>query len=138
MAAAVHAPFAAPPAPRAGPRARSRATAAVCASGAHAFWGSPVGAVRGGGARRARRRRGGGVAVTAVYDPDSVEDPLLRQALKEPVAFFGGMFAGRAALNLCICILYLPRFTGRIVDRWKRPAPALSVPRGLRRRGSCT
>lgn len=34
-----------------------------------------------------------------MFDPDSVEDPLLRQALKEPVAFFGGMFAGALGLS---------------------------------------
>lgn len=48
------------------------------------------------------RARGGFVKVTtthAVFDPDTVEDPLLRQALKEPVAFFGGMFAGMLGLS---------------------------------------
>lgn len=40
-----------------------------------------------------------GVTTRAVFDPDSVEDPLLRQALKEPVAFFGGMFAGALGLS---------------------------------------
>ena len=27
-------------------------------------------------------------------DPDSTNDPLLKKAMKEPVAFFGGLFAG--------------------------------------------
>jgi len=43
-----------------------------------------------------RIRRGG----RALFDPDAVEDPLVRQAMKEPVAFFGGMFAGFLGLSV--------------------------------------
>ena len=33
-------------------------------------------------------------------DPDSTNDPLLKKAMKEPVAFFGGMFAGMLGLSV--------------------------------------
>ena len=36
----------------------------------------------------------------AMFDPDSVDDPLLRKAMKEPVAFFGGLFAGFLGLRV--------------------------------------
>ena len=51
----------------------------------------------GAGLKRSRRRR---VRVRALFDPDTVEDPLVRQAMKEPVAFFGGMFAGFLGLSV--------------------------------------
>lgn len=35
-----------------------------------------------------------------MFDPDSVDDPLLRKAMKEPVAFFGGLFAGFLGLRV--------------------------------------
>ena len=36
----------------------------------------------------------------AMFDPDAVDDPLLRKAMKEPVAFFGGLFAGFLGLRV--------------------------------------
>ena len=49
-------------------------------------------------------RRGGGVARTRAlfnpFDPESTDDPLLRRALREPVAFFGGVFAGMLGLSV--------------------------------------
>ena len=51
--------------------------------------------VAGSGGRRRRR-----TPVRALFDPDAVEDPLIRQAMKEPVAFFGGMFAGFLGLSV--------------------------------------
>ena len=33
-------------------------------------------------------------------DHDSTNDPLLKKAMKEPVAFFGGMFAGMLGLSV--------------------------------------
>ena len=33
-------------------------------------------------------------------DTDSTNDPLLKKAMKEPVAFFGGMFAGMLGLSV--------------------------------------
>ena len=50
--------------------------------------------------RRSGSRRCRGSTPSALFDPDSVEDPLLRQAMKEPVAFFGGMFAGFLGLSV--------------------------------------
>ena len=35
-----------------------------------------------------------------MFDPDAVDDPLLRKAMKEPVAFFGGLFAGFLGLRV--------------------------------------
>ena len=49
--------------------------------------------------RRASRAVGG-VATRALFDPDTVDDPLLRKAMKEPVAFFGGVFAGLLGLSV--------------------------------------
>lgn len=49
------------------------------------------------GSHGRRRRR---APVRALFDPDAVEDPLVRQAMKEPVAFFGGMFAGFLGLSV--------------------------------------
>ena len=55
-------------------------------------------------ARRPRGRRAsravGRVATRALFDPDTVDDPLLRKAMKEPVAFFGGVFAGLLGLSV--------------------------------------
>lgn len=53
---------------------------------------------------RARTGRRGGVARTSAlfnpFDPESTDDPLLRRALREPVAFFGGVFAGMLGLSV--------------------------------------
>ena len=49
------------------------------------------------GSHGRRRRR---APVRALFDPDAVEDPLVRKAMKEPVAFFGGMFAGFLGLSV--------------------------------------
>ena len=61
----------------------------------------------GAGRKRFRRSVAGSVGrrrrrapVRALFDPDTVEDPLVRQAMKEPVAFFGGMFAGFLGLSV--------------------------------------
>ena len=45
------------------------------------------------------RGRAAGLRCRALFDPDTVEDPILRKAVKEPVAFFGGMFAGFLGLS---------------------------------------
>ena len=54
--------------------------------------------------RAARTGRRGGVARTRAlfnpFDPESTDDPLLRRALREPVAFFGGVFAGMLGLSV--------------------------------------
>jgi len=56
--------------------------------------------------RRGRRvTRGASTTTRAVFDPDTVDDPLLRQALKEPVAFFGGLFAGMLGRGKGLCEL---------------------------------
>ena len=53
-----------------------------------------------------RERRSSPAATTttsptrAMFDPDAVDDPLLRKAMKEPVAFFGGLFAGFLGLRV--------------------------------------
>ena len=56
------------------------------------------------GSRAARTGRRGGVARTRAlfnpFDPESTDDPLLRRALREPVAFFGGVFAGMLGLSV--------------------------------------
>ena len=53
---------------------------------------------------RAHIGRRGGVARTSAlfnpFDPESTDDPLLRRALREPVAFFGGVFAGMLGLSV--------------------------------------
>ena len=54
--------------------------------------------------RPVRSGRRGGVARTRAlfnpFDPESTNDPLLRRALREPVAFFGGVFAGMLGLSV--------------------------------------
>ena len=56
--------------------------------------------------RRASSRRASSHTTTttsptrAMFDPDAVDDPLLRKAMKEPVAFFGGLFAGFLGLRV--------------------------------------
>uniref|UniRef100_A0ACD5V3A2 Uncharacterized protein n=1 Tax=Avena sativa TaxID=4498 RepID=A0ACD5V3A2_AVESA len=55
---------------------------------------SPCAAVR-----RERRRRGAVVAVRACFNPLG-DERILREALKEPVAFLGGVFAGLLRLDL--------------------------------------
>ena len=35
-----------------------------------------------------------------MFDPDTVTGPLVKRAMKEPVAFFGGMFAGFLGLSV--------------------------------------
>jgi hypothetical protein len=85
------------PTSRAHPRG-ARAPRATAARGA--FGDARVLSARddvGAGLKRSRRRR---VRVRALFDPDTVEDPLVRQAMKEPVAFFGGMFAGFLGLSV--------------------------------------
>ena len=56
------------------------------------------------GSRAARTGRRRGVARTRAlfnpFDPESTDDPLLRRALREPVAFFGGVFAGMLGLSV--------------------------------------
>jgi hypothetical protein len=52
-----------------------------------------------------RVTRGASTTTRAVFDPDTVDDPLLRQALKEPVAFFGGLFAGMLGRGKGLCEL---------------------------------
>jgi|TARA_B110000971_G_scaffold187301_1_gene196452 hypothetical protein len=49
---------------------------------------------------RFRRGAAGRVRVRALFDPDTVTDPLVKRAMKEPVAFFGGMFAGFLGLSV--------------------------------------
>ena len=85
------------PTSRAHPRG-ARAPRATAARGA--FGDARVLSARddvGAGLKRSRRRR---VRVRALFDPDTVDDPLVRQAMKEPVAFFGGMFAGFLGLSV--------------------------------------
>ena len=53
--------------------------------------------------RRASSRRATTTTTSpprAMFDPDAVDDPLLRKAMKEPVAFFGGLFAGFLGLRV--------------------------------------
>lgn len=51
--------------------------------------------------RLRRLRRAAATSPTrAMFDPDAVDDPLLRKAMKEPVAFFGGLFAGFLGLRV--------------------------------------
>ncbi|KAJ4960306.1 hypothetical protein NE237_020216 [Protea cynaroides] len=45
-----------------------------------------------------KRSRFGGFRVKAFFNP--IEDPIVKEALKEPVAFMGGMFAGLLRLDL--------------------------------------
>ena len=52
------------------------------------------------GRRRAVFHDDDDIPPRAMFDPDSVDDPLLRKAMKEPVAFFGGLFAGFLGLRV--------------------------------------
>jgi len=52
---------------------------------------------------RSRARTGRRSSTRALFnpfDPESTDDPLLRRALREPVAFFGGVFAGMLGLSV--------------------------------------
>lgn len=80
-------------APHGGVKAPSAST-----SSRHA-WGCNI-RVDDVGRRFSKSRRGAARPVRALFDPDSVDDPLLKQAIKEPVAFFGGMFAGFLGLSV--------------------------------------
>ncbi|KAF8398646.1 hypothetical protein HHK36_014501 [Tetracentron sinense] len=46
-----------------------------------------------------KQRRLGGFRVKALFF-NPIEEPILKEALKEPVAFMGGMFAGLLRLDL--------------------------------------
>ncbi|XP_075481006.1 UPF0426 protein At1g28150, chloroplastic [Primulina tabacum] len=45
-------------------------------------------------------RRGGFRVGANMFDPSSIQPPILKEALKEPVAFVGGIFAGLLRLDL--------------------------------------
>eukprot|EP00249_Psilotum_nudum_P009095 c21706_g1_i1 orf=441-893(-) len=45
-----------------------------------------------------RRHSSGSLQIKAVLNPE--DEPILKEALKEPIAFFGGLFAGLFRLNL--------------------------------------
>ena len=92
----------------------------------------------GAGRKRFRRSVAGSVGrrrrrapVRALFDPDAVEDPLVRQAMKEPVAFFGGMFAGFLGLSV--------DDEASPLSKWVRDtSEAAGVPRGERRAPSAS
>ena len=86
----------------------------------------------GAGRKRFRRSVAGSVGrrrrrapVRALFDPDTVEDPLVRQAMKEPVAFFGGMFAGFLGLSVddeASPLSKWVRDTSEAAGVWRAPA----------------